>query len=242
MFDFKMDAHMHFDLYDDRQTVVDYIKAQKSYTIAVTNLPNVYKRYIGKYDDNPYLKIALGLHPELAVQYKDQLPAFKTVCDTTRFIGEIGLDYTEASEHEKEIQKSIFGSILDWSSGKKKVLSIHSRKAAVDVINLLEGFEGRVILHWYTGTLSNLERAIDKGYYFSINQQMINSNAGKKIISKIPANRILLESDAPFTRGMEEKYSTRFMEDINSYISSIYNQDVDTVKKRLKANFKDILN
>lgn len=241
MFDFKMDAHMHFDLYDDRQAIVDYIKIQKSYTIAVTNLPDVYRRYINKYNENPYLRIALGFHPELCVQYKNQISIFYDVCNTTRFIGEIGLDYSNANANEKKIQKSIFESILKCCSGKKKILSIHSRKAETETMNSLNGFKGKVILHWYTGNLSNIDIAIGRGYYFSINHQMIKSKAGQNIISKIPVNRILLESDAPFTKGMKQKYNTNFMTDINLYLAKIYAQKIDVVKKRIKANFIDLL-
>ena len=43
-----MDAHMHFDLYKNRQDVLDYIEENKSYTIAVTNLPDLYRRYYTK--------------------------------------------------------------------------------------------------------------------------------------------------------------------------------------------------
>ena len=45
MFEFSMDAHMHFDLYENRDKVLEYIESKKSYTIAVTNLPELFQRY-----------------------------------------------------------------------------------------------------------------------------------------------------------------------------------------------------
>ena len=45
MNEFLMDAHMHFDLYKDKIEVLHYIEAVKSYTIAMTNLPDIYNRY-----------------------------------------------------------------------------------------------------------------------------------------------------------------------------------------------------
>lgn len=41
---FKMDTHMHFDLYNNRNEVLDYIENNHSYTIAVTNLPDLFER------------------------------------------------------------------------------------------------------------------------------------------------------------------------------------------------------
>ena len=48
--------------------------------------------------------------------------------------------------------------------------------------------------------LSLIEEIINAGYYFSINEAMTTSISGKKIISKIPPNRILTETDAPFNK------------------------------------------
>ena len=65
MNEFLMDAHMHFDLYKDKIEVLHYIEAVKSYTIAMTNLPDIYNRYeklVGRYK---YTQIAIGYHPEL---------------------------------------------------------------------------------------------------------------------------------------------------------------------------------
>ena len=62
-------------------------------------------------------------------------------------------------------------------------------------------------MHWYTGTLRNLEIALSRGYYFSINHQMIKSQNGRNIINRIPMDRILLESDAPFTSGLNLNYN-----------------------------------
>ena len=46
---FLMDAHMHFDLYKKREVGLSYIEENHSYTIAVTNLPELYERYYRRY-------------------------------------------------------------------------------------------------------------------------------------------------------------------------------------------------
>ena len=52
---FFMDAHMHFDLYKDRKFVVNYIENQKSYTISVTNLPDLFEKYYLDYQKYKYI-------------------------------------------------------------------------------------------------------------------------------------------------------------------------------------------
>ena len=54
------------------------------------------------------------------------------------------------------------------------------------------------ILHWYSGSLKQLERALEMGCYFSINEQMLMSANGLKVIRRIPVERMVLESDALF--------------------------------------------
>ena len=159
----------------------------------------------------------------------------------TRFIGEIGLDYTRKSKEDITKQTEVFEKILEWCSGNDKILSVHSRSASKKVVDMLNGFDGTVILHWYSGGITDLRRAIAQGCYFSINHQMLQSTNGKNIVGNIPVDRILLESDAPFTKGLSEKYTIDFNDAIYKYIGGVYNQKIDVVKKRVKANFAEVL-
>ncbi len=59
------------------------------------------------------------------------------------------------------------------------------------------------ILHWFTGTTTERKRAIETGAYFSINHRMLRTKLGQETIRSIPADRILLETDAPFTKKIE---------------------------------------
>ena len=238
-----MDAHMHFDLYDNRNEVLRYVQQKESYTIAVTNLPQLFEKYKHQYMGNKYFQLALGFHPELVYQYSNQQMLFKELINETRFIGEIGLDYTKKSKEDVMCQTEIFEKIIKWCSGKNKILSVlcFLQWASKKVVDILNGFDGTVILHWYSGSITDLRRAIELGCYFSINHQMLQSVNGRNIIGNIPVDRILLESDAPFTKGLGEKYTIDFNDVIYKYIGGVYNQKIDVVKKRIKANFAEVL-
>ena len=241
MFEFNMDAHMHFDLYENRDEVLEYIESKKSYTIAVTNLPELFQKYYKKYADKKFVKIALGFHPELVEEYKYQQRLFHHLVDETRFIGEIGLDFSNASDKNKNRQIEVFQNILSWCTDKKKILSVHSRAASRETISTLEGFNGKVILHWYSGRIVDLETAISRGYYLSVNHQMLESKRGRNIVNKLPVDRILIESDAPFTKGMKSEYQLNFNGKVYLYLANRYNQEIDIVKRKIKANFAEVL-
>lgn len=236
-----MDAHMHFDLYDDRNEILRYIEKKESYTIAMTNLPLLFQKYKLQYAENKYFQLALGFHPELVYQYSNQTMLFKELINETRFIGEIGLDYMKKSKEDIKVQTETFGKILEWCSGKNKILSIHSRHATAKVVEMINDFEGTVILHWYSGGITDLRRAIAQGCYFSINHQMLQSTNGRTIVRNIPVDRLLLESDAPFTKGLNKKYTIDFNDVIYKHIGELYHQEIGVVKKRIKANFVEVL-
>lgn len=242
MISFSMDAHMHFDLYKDRKAVVDYIERMRSYTIAVTNLPVLFEKYYPDYQQYQYMKLALGFHPELVYEYQNQLPIFIKNIDKTRYIGEIGLDFSTPDLNNRKSQVKIFSDIIQiCSEHKNKILSIHSRKAHKEVMDVLEGYQGAVILHWYSGAIRELKIALERGYYFSINQQMVRSSSGKSIIDTIPVDKILIESDAPFTYGLKDRYDLFFTNEIYAYLSRTRSLTLEDISEVIKNNFNRIL-
>ena len=84
-----------------------------------------------------------------------------------------------------------------------KILSIHSVKAASTIIAELEEagtFQTcKCIFHWFAGTSAERNRAVENGAFFSINRKMLATKSGRELIKVIPEDRLLLETDAPFT-------------------------------------------
>src|SRR5690606_1932360 len=79
-------------------------------------------------------------------------------------------------------------------------LSIHSRAASTEVIELLTKYPsaGTPVLHWFSGRLSDIESALELGAFFSVNHRMLQSRSGREIVRRIPLDKLLTESDAPF--------------------------------------------
>ena len=188
-----------------------------------------------------YIRLALGFHPELVYEYQNLLPVFFRNVDKTRYIGEVGLDFSTTDKKNRNEQKKIFAQIVQICNDKKKILTVHSRRAHKEVIKILNEFQGSVILHWYSGSMKELQVAIEREYYFSINHQMLRSNAGRNIISVIPMNKILIESDAPFTHGLKDHYDLFFVYEIYNYLAKIKNVSVNEASEVIKNNFRQVL-
>jgi TatD DNase family protein len=237
------DTHFHLDLVENPSTVALEIERQKIYTIAVTNLPTLFSNTENLCRGLKYVRPALGYHPELAFRYNNHITLFSELLNQTRYIGEVGLDKKEKPDDDYIQQKKIFEKIVSLCAEKKnKILTVHSRKAETDVLSILGvNFPGKVIFHWYSGSLANLERAISNGFYFSINIKMIQSTSGRKIINILPHDRILLETDAPFTNYQGKPCFPQTTSIIASEILKIKSNDEKMTNLSFETNFKRLL-
>jgi TatD DNase family protein len=199
-----VDTHCHVDLFPDPYELVRRIEAAQVYTIAVTNAPSVFRQTAALVDGKRFVRPAIGLHPELASQRTNELNLMWQYLPKTRYVGEVGLDYTTTtSRSERAKQRKVFEAIISrCHEAANKVLTVHSRSAAEDVVDAFgEGFQGVVILHWYSGSRRVLSKAISRGFYFSVNTAMIGSKKWLNMLKLVPREQILTESDGPFVRN-----------------------------------------
>lgn len=229
-----IDTHIHLDLLDNFSNVIQYVENNKIYVIAMTNHPKVYETLINKIDSK-FIRVALGMHPELVKESNFTL--FKKYVDTTKYIGEVGLDFSKKNEANLQKQIKIFTDILCVS--KHKILSIHSRKAETEVLNCIENNfdkDSSYILHWYTGGEKDLLRAINLGCYFSININMVKSKKFLENAHLIPKEKILVETDAPFSQG-----SIFNLENTYNGLSQAIKVSKSCISEQVFNNFKDVL-
>ncbi|KGO91013.1 Qat anti-phage system TatD family nuclease QatD [Flavobacterium subsaxonicum] len=237
------DTHFHLDLTAMPDQTARAIENEKIYTIAVTNLPQLFLNTEKLCKGYKYIRPALGYHPELAAKYNNQLALFVDLIDRTRYIGEIGLDNQKKGLEDFKQQAKIFEKIINvCADNKNKILTLHSRKAEEQVISTIgNNYPGKVIMHWYSGSLKELERALSYGFYFSVNYNMTKSANGKKIIQKIPIERILLETDGPFTSFNNQPFSPAMLPLIRDAVCNIKDVSFTTCNNFLHTNIKKLL-
>ena len=194
-----IDTHCHFDIMSNPEAYIYAKEVVGDIVIGMTNLPSHFcigEPYIRSFK---HVRLALGLHPLLAADKQNELHIFKNNIEKTSYIGEIGLDFSKSGISTKEIQISVLRKILSELKGKKKIVSVHSRKAERELLDLLCEYDIKnVIFHWYSGPVGLIPSILSCGYYFSINESMTLSKNGQKIIENIPKPRILTETDAPY--------------------------------------------
>lgn len=196
-----IDTHCHFDMMSNPESYIQRMANEGHTVIGMTNCPEHFLAGINFVKSYSRIRLALGFHPLVVPEIYNQLGLFDQLENQTSYIGEVGLDFYRCSQKSKDIQIQVFSHICELIKGKRKIVSIHSRKAEYEVLNILEQNNVTTpILHWYTGPVDLIDRAIALGCYFSINESMTCSNGGRLIISQIPQDRILTETDAPYNR------------------------------------------
>lgn len=236
-----IDTHFHLDLWKNPEQFLRTLERKKIYTIAVTNAPSVFHHTYNMTKNRKFIRPALGFHPELVAQRRHEIESFLEQIELTRYIGEIGLDYS--NHDDRNIQRRVFEQIVEECARRgNKVLTIHSRRAYKDVIDIIgNDFPSTVILHWYSGSLGKLQTAIAYGFYFSVNYAMTVSENGRKIISQIPLDRLLTESDGPFVNCNNEKSSPLHMAKVINEVSGILSIDEKDLQQQVFNNFSEIL-
>ena len=226
------DTHFHLDLQRNRTAAIQHIEDSQIYTIAVTNLPDLYRRESVEIASK-FIRIALGFHPELIHQYKEQIPLMWDLLPNVRYIGEVGLDFVDVSFQGEQI--SFFSELIErCRNDKDKIVTIHSRRAIKKVIEIIgKDYKFKPILHWFSGNKAELYAAIDADFFFSVNNAMLSSHRFLEMLPMIPANRLLVETDSPFIN-----YEISHVFTLNSIVSSIneYRPDID-----ISANFESLL-
>ncbi|TNG01549.1 MAG: hydrolase TatD [Gammaproteobacteria bacterium] len=158
------------------------------------------RKYPGK------LFATAGVHPHHAGEYTDA--SRELILDHARHdevvaIGETGLDYNRNySPHPS--QKSVFESQLEIAAELQKPVFMHLRDAYEDFAGILSKYRDRIpaaVAHCFTGTEKELVGLLDMDLYIGITGWICDERRGHHLhefIHKIPSDRLMLETDAPY--------------------------------------------
>lgn len=234
-----IDSHCHIDLYPNPTQIADRANRAKILTVVVTNLPSAFERAYPHIKQFQYLRLALGLHPLVADEHRAERRLFRQLVGKTSYIGEIGLDFSREGYLTKEIQIESFKFVLDTLEGKRKFITLHSRRAEQSILKILDEsrYKHPVVFHWYSGNITDLKDVIDCGHYFSINPAMIVSSNGQKIIDLVPPERILTETDGPFVKSFGKNVEPRNVIEVEQYLASLWSTESLKVRMKVRENF-----
>lgn len=208
------------------------------HVIAVTNRPSHWRAMVGREERG--VTWALGLHPEL--RHPDgAVDELLRLLPRAEVIGEIGLDYSSRAASPPTAQRHTLGRILAHDETHRRLVTLHSRGATSDIVSALaDAPVPGAVLHWFLGSSAEVERAVDVDLFFSVNESMVRSQRGRAVIDRLPPNRVILETDAPYG-GSRRKLRPGDLEPTVRALAKHWHRQVDDVVNLIESNQQTLL-
>jgi TatD DNase family protein len=160
---------------------------------------------------NPECYASIGIHPHEAERYagnQASLDAFAALATADRVVavGECGLDYFYGHSPQAD-QAEILRFQIGLALEHNLPMIFHVREAFDDFWPIFDSYSSAVaqnpirgVLHSFTDTTANLDKAIERGLHIGVNGIATFAKDPKQLemYKNIPLSRLLLETDAPF--------------------------------------------
>lgn len=241
-----VDFHCHLDLYPDHYSAVRDAEKAGIFTLAVTTTPRAWPRNHEIAKRTKYVRAALGLHPQLVANHENELELWDQYLSETRYVGEVGLDAGPRFFKSLDAQKRVFQHILQrCAQAGDKIITVHSVRAVKIVLDFIEAYlplgRGKIVLHWFTGTKNEAKRALELGCYFSINMEMISNARHIPMIQSIPIERVLTETDGPFTRIDNRPSQPADIENTVEELAHLYGLSMSDMVYVIRNNLRTLI-
>ena len=237
----------HFS--DDLDSVLDesFEAGVKKICITSSNLKDV--RNAKKITErNKNLYYSVGFHPHNAKDFKIEfLKDMSIYLDDPKAIclGEMGLDFNR-NFSSKEEQILCFESQLSLANSINKPLFLHQRDAHDEFLSILDNykFDQKLIVHCFTGNLSELEDYLKRDFYIGITGWVCDLKRGldlRECINHIPQDKLLIETDSPYLspRKKIRRNEPKFLIDVAEEVARLRQQTKESI---VKSSYENSLN
>jgi TatD DNase family protein len=210
-----IDTHCHLtDKYTDGADAIIARAADAGVgaIVCATAEPDDFAPVIALCEKHPNIFATIGVHPE----HIGALPDYENLLTHPRVIGvgEIGLDYHYGAEN-KNAQIELFQQQIEIARTAGLPIAVHTRDAEDDTYEILKDFSiapptanaepplsggAQGVMHCFTGSWDFAKKMLDRGFYFSASGIITFKNSVdlREVFAKIPTDRIVIETDAPY--------------------------------------------
>lgn len=202
-------------------------------------------------DHSGYLFATAGIHPHHAKDYRlDQRKELLKLLALPEVVavGECGLDYFR-NFSPPGTQREVFRHQIEIAVETNLPVFLHQREAHDDFVRILSESLDRIpraVAHCFTGDQTELREYLDLGLYIGITGWICDERRGqhlRELIPMIPADRLLVETDAPYLlpRDLDPKPSDRrnvpaYLPHIVGVIASAAERDPVEIAQETTAN------
>ncbi len=248
------DMHCHMGFSSDVPALAAGAAEADIEAFSTTVTPDEYKHMCFELAPWPQFHVGLGLHPWWLADGRcgeNDIVLFEELAHDAPLIGEIGLDFArergegDLRERQVEVLERLLNACRETDASK--LVSLHAVRATSTVLDLLEQTHihawHRCIIHWFSGTPEELDRAVQLDCFFSVGPRMLATKRGQAIAAAIPAERLLLETDSPDEEGAPpdaRDWRSR-LDDALGTLAALREEDKESLGDRIAATSAALL-
>lgn len=254
-----IDTHCHLDFpefnHDRKEAIERAALSNVGYIINVASSLEGSRNSVKLAKEYSSIYASVGIHPHYADEVKGNVPhEIKKLAKEKKVvaIGEVGLDYYR-NLSSKKLQKKLFLEFLDLANDFSLPIIIHSRDAHQDTLDILTANSAKLktklkgVMHCFSADEEYLKKYLDLGLYISFtgNITFKNARALRKVVEKVPVEKLLLETDAPFLAPQElrgKRNEPAYLTYLIKELSGIYGLSIDDIARITTHNAKTLFN
>ncbi len=247
-----VDSHCHLNykgLVEDQDAVIARARAAGVGTMLnISTRQREWDAIIATAERDPDIWATVGIHPHEADEHAD-IDADRLIAAAAHRkvvgIGESGLDYYY-DHSDRARQRASFRSHIAAARATGLPLIVHTRDAEDDTAEILTDEMGKGaftgVIHCFTASADFARKALALGLYISISGIVTFKNARdlQAIVTDLPDDRLLIETDAPFLAPVPHRGRTcepAFVADTAAFVAKLRGTGVQAVAARTSANF-----
>ena len=195
-------------------------------------------------DKYSFVYASVGVHPHDAKSMSDETASELEVLlshPKAVAVGEIGLDY-HYDFSPRDVQIKRFSEQMELARHLDKPVIIHERESLRDTLDIVSEYSDLTgVLHCFSGSWETAKIVLDMGWYLSFTGVITFKNARRalEVLKKMPADRIMLETDCPYLapepmRG--RRNSSLYIPYIAGKVAEVRGISVDEVAKLTMEN------
>ena len=248
-----VDTHSHLFVEEFDPDLSEVMQRAKEAGVSKIFMPNIDLASITPMLDvcqqyKNYCFPMLGLHPtSVTLNYQEDLSGMKSYLKEGHpfvAIGEIGLDLYWDKTFVNEQMKALDEQI-QWALIYRLPVVIHCREAFDELYTCLRPYKSENlsgIFHCFTGTTENAEQLMEFArFMFGVNGVVTykKSTLPETLRTKIPLNRVVLETDSPYLSPVPyrgKRNETSYIIEVGKKVAEIYNRPVEEIERVTTTN------
>jgi TatD DNase family protein len=250
-----IDSHCHLNykgLVEDQDAVI--ARAKEAGVSAMLNISTREKEWddvIGVAERHHHIWASVGIHPHEADAHPE-VDAAKLIAKANHprviAIGETGLDYYY-DHSDRDQQRRSFRSHISAARVTGLPLIVHTRDAEEDTADILGDEMGKGaysgVIHCFTASQDFADKALELGFFISLSGIATFKNATglQDTAQSIPADRLLIETDAPFLAPVPHRGKTcepAFVADTARFLAQLRGESIAALAEQTSANFRTL--